>query len=115
MGTGLSVTAHGYVAAALAVVGHVWPLWHGFRGGKGAATGVGGLLVLWPWIVPVLLVAWILVLVTTGYAPHTKYPQIGGNVVWIDPADEADYLASLHRTGIFSYWTSAAPAGSRRE
>ena len=67
VGTGLSVTAHGYVAAALAVVGHVWPLWHGFRGGKGAATGVGGLLVLWPWIVPALLVAWILVLVTTGY------------------------------------------------
>ena len=62
------------------------------------------------WLPPVPLV-----LVTTGYAPHTKYPQIGGNVVWIDPADEADYLASLHRTGIFSYWTSAAPAGSRRE
>ena len=67
VGTALSVTAHGYVAAALAVVGHVWPLWHGFRGGKGAATGVGALLVLWPWIVPVLLLAWILVLVTTGY------------------------------------------------
>jgi glycerol-3-phosphate acyltransferase PlsY len=63
----LSVTAHGYLAAALAVVGHVWPLWHGFRGGKGAATGVGGLLVLWPWIVPLLLLAWILVLVSTGY------------------------------------------------
>ena len=67
VGTALSVTGHGYVAAALAVVGHVWPLWHGFRGGKGAATGVGALLVLWPWIVPVLLLAWILVLVTTGY------------------------------------------------
>lgn len=48
------------------MVGHVWPLWHGFRGGKGAATGVGALLVLWPWIV-LLLLAWILVLVTTGY------------------------------------------------
>lgn len=51
-----------------------------------------------------------LVLVTTNYAPHTQYPPIGGNVVWIDPASEEDYLASLHRTGIFSYWTSAAPA-----
>ena len=54
-------------AAFIAAIGHVWPLWHGFRGGKGAATGVGALLVLWPWIVPVLLLAWILVLVTTGY------------------------------------------------
>ena len=40
-----------------------------------------------------------LVLVTTNYAPHTRYPRVGGNVVWIDPADEVGYLASLHRTG----------------
>jgi len=53
-----------------------------------------------------------LVLVTTSYAPHTKFPPIGGNVVWIDPVDEANYLASLHRTGIFSYWTSVPPVGS---
>lgn len=63
----LSVTEHGYLAAAAAVLGHVWPVWHGFRGGKGAATAVGGLLVLWPWSIPVLLFAWIVVLTTTGY------------------------------------------------
>jgi glycerol-3-phosphate acyltransferase PlsY len=63
----LSVTAHGYLAAAAAAIGHVWPVWHGFRGGKGAATLVGGLLVLWPWIIPVLLLAWILMLTSTGY------------------------------------------------
>lgn len=63
----LSVTAHGYLAAAAAVVGHVWPLWHGFRGGKGAATAVGGVLVLWPWVIPVMLLAWMSVLVASGY------------------------------------------------
>ncbi|MEO7940432.1 MAG: glycerol-3-phosphate 1-O-acyltransferase PlsY, partial [Burkholderiaceae bacterium] len=63
----LSVTTHGYLAAGFAVVGHVWPLWHGFRGGKGAATLVGGLLVLWPWSIPLVLVVWGGVLVTTGY------------------------------------------------
>lgn len=62
-----SVTAHGYAAAFAAAVGHVWPPWRGFRGGKGAATLVGGLLVLWPWIVPWLFLAWAMTVVFTGY------------------------------------------------
>ncbi|NOY92614.1 MAG: glycerol-3-phosphate acyltransferase [Deltaproteobacteria bacterium] len=32
----------------LAVAGHVWPIWHGFAGGKGAATGVGALSAVAP-------------------------------------------------------------------
>ena len=67
VGQWLSVTEHGYLAAFLAVLGHVWPLWHGFRGGKGAATAVGGLLMLWPWSIPVLLAVWLLVLTSSGY------------------------------------------------
>jgi glycerol-3-phosphate acyltransferase PlsY len=67
VGMPLSVTAHGYLAAAAAVIGHVWPVWHGFRGGKGAATAAGGLLMLWPWPIPVLLLVWLVVLTTTGY------------------------------------------------
>lgn len=50
--------------AAASVVGHVWPLWHNFRGGKGAATMVGTLVILDPGlIIPVFLVwAWALLL-----------------------------------------------------
>jgi glycerol-3-phosphate acyltransferase PlsY len=53
--------------AAASVVGHVWPMWHNFRGGKGAATMIGTLIVLDPpLIIPVILMwAWILVL--SGY------------------------------------------------
>lgn len=50
-----------------AVAGHVWPLFHGFRGGKGAATLVGGALVYWPIAVPVLVGVWLASLVITGY------------------------------------------------
>ena len=50
-----------------AVIGHVWPVFHGFRGGKGAATLVGGLLVAWPMAVPVLILVWAISLVITGY------------------------------------------------
>lgn len=35
--------------ATAAVIGHCWPVWHGLRGGKGAATAAGAMLVLaWP-------------------------------------------------------------------
>lgn len=50
-----------------AIVGHVWPVWHGFRGGKGMATYMGVLGVLaWPALIVALLV-WTIVLVLTGY------------------------------------------------
>jgi glycerol-3-phosphate acyltransferase PlsY len=53
--------------AAAAVIGHVWPVWHQFRGGKGAATLIGTLIVLAPeLIVPVVLV-WAIVLTSSGY------------------------------------------------
>lgn len=36
------------MAAFLAVVGHMFPVWLGFRGGKGVATGLGSFLVIAP-------------------------------------------------------------------
>ena len=63
----LSVTAHGYLAAFAAIVGHVWPVWHGFRGGKGAATLVGALAVLWPLAVAVIVAVWIATVLVSGY------------------------------------------------
>jgi glycerol-3-phosphate acyltransferase PlsY len=53
--------------AAAAVVGHVWPMWHQFRGGKGAATLVGTLVVLAPFLLLPVLAVWVLVLVLTGF------------------------------------------------
>lgn len=56
-----------WAAGAAAVLGHVWPVFHGFRGGKGAGTLVGVLLVLWPIAVAVLIGIWLLVLTASGY------------------------------------------------
>ena len=56
-----------YAAAAAAVVGHVWPVFHGFRGGKGAGTLVGSLLLLWPLSLAAVLGTWIVALVLGGY------------------------------------------------
>ena len=56
-----------YAAGFAAMLGHVWPVFHGFRGGKGGGTLVGVLLVLWPLAVPVMIGAWAVVLVASGY------------------------------------------------
>jgi glycerol-3-phosphate acyltransferase PlsY len=51
----------------VAAAGHVWPVFFGFRGGKGAGTLVGGLAVVWPSALGVVLVTWLLVLFASGY------------------------------------------------
>lgn len=54
-------------AAVLAVVGHCFPVWLGFRGGKGVATGVGVFLGLSPLALAVALVVFIFVVWMTRY------------------------------------------------
>lgn len=50
-----------------AAIGHAWPIWHGFRGGKGAATLLGALLVVLPALLVLPLFTWLGVLGVTGY------------------------------------------------
>lgn len=53
--------------ATAAVVGHVWPVWHRFRGGKGAATLIGTILAIQASLVLPVMLVWVWVLVLTGY------------------------------------------------
>src|SRR5687768_3501188 len=54
-------------AGFAAVVGHVWPVFHGFRGGKGAGTLVGVLAVAWPTALAAVLATWVVAMVVGGY------------------------------------------------
>ena len=46
----LGADRNGQAAAGFsAMVGHAWPAFAGFRGGKSVATGFGGMLALTPW------------------------------------------------------------------
>jgi acyl phosphate:glycerol-3-phosphate acyltransferase len=51
---------------AAAIVGHVWPAYIGFRGGKGVATATGVFLALSPVAVAMALGAWLIVLRLSG-------------------------------------------------
>jgi acyl phosphate:glycerol-3-phosphate acyltransferase len=56
------------IAGLSAVVGHMYPVWAGFRGGKGANTSAGVLFALSPVSVSIALVIFALVLFTSRYA-----------------------------------------------
>lgn len=60
--------AGGYWCAAAAIVGHVFPVTRGFRGGKGVATGSGAITVLQPVLSAILFALWMVVSKTTKKA-----------------------------------------------
>jgi len=63
----LSADSGEILAAVGTVVGHVWPVWLGFKGGKGVATTVGALLAVSWLAVVICLVTWVLVFFATRY------------------------------------------------
>lgn len=48
----------GYVTLLVAVIGHTFPVWHGFKGGKSVAVALGGFIFLAPAVGVALAVAW---------------------------------------------------------
>ena len=55
------------LAAVMCIVGHTFPVWLGFKGGKGVATSAGALFGLMPSAVPLIVVIWVIVFETTRY------------------------------------------------
>ncbi len=56
------------IAAAVSVIGHIFPVWLGFRGGKGVATGLGAFLPICREAVLFALVLWVLVVAFWRYS-----------------------------------------------
>jgi len=50
-----------------AVLGHVYPIYHGFKGGKGAGTMLGVLVALFPSYLFIGIPIWLTVLIFSGY------------------------------------------------
>jgi glycerol-3-phosphate acyltransferase PlsY len=65
--------------AAAVVLGHVFPLFAGFRGGKGVATLLGVGIALYPVTVWIVLAVFIIILLTTGYV---SLGSITGSIVF---------------------------------
>src|SRR6266536_1811314 len=55
------------IAALAALVGHCFPVWLKFKGGKGVATGLGDFLAIAPWAALAALAVFIVVVWRTRY------------------------------------------------
>lgn len=107
-------------AVLMAVIGHIWPIFHGFRGGKGAATLVGGLIIVWPQALMVLVIVWIICLASSGYVGlstvlaalsllASAYWLKAEASVWLFAAVCAALLAFSHRSNIKRLFDGSEP------
>ncbi len=99
-------------AVALAVfLGHLWPVFFGFRGGKGVATALGVLLGLSIWVGLACLASWLLVfrvsrtsslaaLVAASVAPLAWWALHGLEPVFVGVLLMTMLLVWRHRTNI---------------
>lgn len=105
----LSATALAGASTLAAAIGHTWPVFFGFRGGKGAGTLVGGLCVVWPLSVGPVFLVWMLCLVLTGYVGLSTILAATVLVplaLWIAPAQigfalaAAGFILFTHRSNV---------------
>ncbi len=94
--------------AAAAVLGHVWPIYHGFQGGKGAATFIGTLLAIAPILILPLLGVWAVVVSLTGFVGLATMSAATALPIWIAamrlPDDQPLFIYTAVIAGLIIYW-----------
>jgi glycerol-3-phosphate acyltransferase PlsY len=96
-----------------AFLGHLWPVFFGFQGGKGVATAAGVIIGFEPWLGLASLLTWVIVayafrysslasIVTAVFAP--AFYLFGDHVAWIAPRSMVLSLAAM---GLLLVWRHA--------
>jgi len=98
----LNLQQQGLIGIA-AVVGHIWPVYSRFEGGKGVATAVGVLGGLNVWMALIMIAVWLMLLIIFRFA---SIASIGSAIIgpilayWLQPAS----VAAISVLGILMLW-----------
>jgi len=103
-------------AGVAAVVGHIYPVWLGFKGGKGVATasGVFGVLAPWPMVIAAVAFAVIVArtrfvslgsIVATVLLPVVEWSMPGPRAVDIGATIVAVLILFRHRGNVARLWS----------
>ncbi len=90
-----------------AVAGHNWPVYLGFKGGKGVATTTGILLGVSPAAMGIGLAAWVLVFVTARYvsvASMAAAVVVAASAWWLHPQPPPVIPATFTLLAVFVLW-----------
>ena len=71
-----------YIYALFAVIGHCFPLYYGFKGGKGIATAAGALLVISPLATAIAIVEFVILMVLFRYVSLSSIVAVLNIVVF---------------------------------
>jgi glycerol-3-phosphate acyltransferase PlsY len=120
----------GILAAVAAVIGHSFPLWLKFRGGKGVATSAGALFGLMPLAAVIAVLIWISIfwftryvslasLVTVAALPlviliMTRLNQIHGNALFYLSLCIAAFVIWRHRSNFSRLMRGSEPRFTRK-
>ncbi len=93
------------LAGTGAFLGHLYPLFFGFVGGKGVATFIGVLLAFDPWLGVTFVVCWITVAVLTRYSSlsaltATAFSPVVGYLF----GASAPVVVAIAAMGVIVYW-----------
>jgi len=95
------------LCAVSVILGHVYPIWYGFRGGKGVATILGVLGALDPWLLLPVVGCWLCVVLLTGYVGLASMVAGGAAIIgaWYLEPSNGPLIAFCGAAALFVVFT----------
>lgn len=107
-----------YAVAFAAILGHVYPLWHDFKGGKGGATAIGIICALEPQLALAIIVVWLAVIALTGFVGLATMTGAVAAAAWVGAMrlpEDAGLFAFTVVVALFIIFTHRSNISRMRE